>query len=317
MEIVFIDRIEDIKNYGKLSVAHGFFDGLHKGHTELIKKAKDYAKANNLKTGVVTFDKKISYLVNNRDSFLNSLMLSTFDRKIKLIAYLGVDIIFVINFSNFKNMDAKTYIDTVIKRIGTNNFVMGEDNFFGKNGGGNCENIFNLVNGEFRIDVVKLIERNGIKISSSKIKDTLFNDNIEITNELLGYYYQVSGKVVLGKQFGRSIDYPTANIKVNKMIVLPKVGVYATIIKIDNNFYKSMTNIGFNPTVDYREDLSVETFIFDFNKNIYNKDIELYFVCRIRDEVLFNSIDDLIKQLHDDECKIRKCLESLDESKII
>ncbi|MFV0425289.1 MAG: riboflavin biosynthesis protein RibF [Bacilli bacterium] len=316
MEIIYINSIEDVKNYGELSIAHGFFDGVHKAHQRLISRAKSFADKYSILTGVVTFDKKYVY-EHNKESFLKSLTISTLERRIELFEFFNIDIVFVINFDIFRSMSAQDYITKIISPIGTKNFVMGKDNFFGKDAIGNYQNIFEYANNDFEVDVVELVLENNVKISSSEIKNQIMNNNIENSNALLGYYYQIHGTVISGKQLGRTIGYPTTNLKVHDMVILPQVSAYATIVSIDNIFYESMTNIGYNPTTDFREDLSVETYIFDFDKEIYGKNVKLYFIAKIRDEEKFSNLNSLLKQLGRDEIKVREILDNIDLNMII
>lgn len=317
MEIVYINTIEDVKNYGDVSIAHGFFDGVHIAHQQLIKYAKSYALKHNVKTGIVTFDKKVDREELNRSKYISSLTISTIKRREQLFKYYGVDIVFVINFENFKNISAQEYIDLIIKKIGTVNFVMGIDNKFGHYGKGSSENIRELSNNSFNVEVVDLIKESGCKISSSEIKKYIMEDDIEISNKLLGYYYQIHGEVIDGKKIGRTIGFPTANLKISDMVIIPKISVYATIIKIDDKFYKSMTNVGFNPTVDFRDVLNVETHIFDFDEDIYGKEVYLYFVAKVRDEKKFSTVDKLLEQLNIDKKNVKDILSTVDLEKII
>ncbi len=317
MEVVYINTIEDIKSYGPVSIAHGFFDGVHRAHKALIDEAKKYALLNDCLTGVVTFNKRIDCTSCDKKAFLDSLKISTIERKIELFESYGVDIVFIINFDNFKDLSAKEYISSMIPMFGTLHFVMGKDNSFGAMAQGNYENIFDFAQNKFEITIVELIKDVNQKISSSEIKQHIMYDDIKVSNDLLGYYYQIHGTVVKGKQLGREIGFPTANLKISDMVIIPHINVYATMIKIDGKLYKSMTNIGYNPTVDFRDELSVETYIFDFDENIYGKEVYLYFVAKVRNERKFEKLDDLLQQLHADKTHVEELLRNVDLNKII
>ncbi len=316
MEVVYINSIEDIKNYGELSIAHGFFDGVHIAHQKLINEAKTFANEKCCLTGVVTFDKKKLY-ENNKQSFLSSLSISTLDRRLELFEFFGIDIVFVIKFDNFKHLSDIEYIKQIIIPIGTKNFVMGNDNCFGKGGMGNSTNIHQYASDCFSVNVVDLLIDCGDKVSSTNIKQYIMKEDISISNHMLGYYYSLNGGVVKGKQLGRQIGYPTANLKINDMVIIPQVSVYATLVKIDGVIYKSMTNVGYNPTTDFREELSVETHIFNFDENIYGKEIALYFISKIRSEKKFSSVEHLLQQLEKDGEKVLEVLENIDFKKVI
>lgn len=315
MEVVYIKTIEDIKNFGELSIAHGFFDGVHLAHQTLIKQAKEYAVNNDCLCGVMTLDKKHVY--SDKESFLKSLSISSLDRRLELFKHFGVDIVFILSFDSFREINAKDYIEKIIIPIGTKNFVMGIDNCFGSGKEGNIHNISKLSGNAFSVESVDLIQNCGVKISSSEIKKLVMEDNIEISNEKLGYYYKISGKVVYGKQLGRKIGYPTANLKMNEMVIIPKISAYATIVQIDGVLHKAMTNVGINPTTDFREDLSVETYIFDLDEDLYGKEMSVYFISTIRDEIKFDGIEALLTQLKQDEIKIKEVLDNIDIDKII
>lgn len=316
MEIVYINSIEDVRNYGELSIAHGFFDGVHIAHQKLISEAKAYAQKHGCLSAVVTFDKKKVY-ENNKESFLGSLAISTLERRMELFKHFDVDIVFIINFDKFKDLSDIDYINEIIIPLGTKNFVMGKDNTFGKDGSGNSENICEYANNLFSINVVELLRDCGTKISSTEIKTHLMEDDIAFSNQLLGYYYNLHGSVIKGKQLGRQIGYPTANLKVNDMVIIPQVSAYATLAKVDGKIYHSMTNVGYNPTTDFREELSVETHLFDFNENIYGKDISIYFVAKIRDEKKFSGVEELLQQLQKDSKKVVEVMEKIDFKKVI
>lgn len=316
MEIVIINSIEDVKNYGELSVAHGFFDGVHKAHQALILNSVNYAKRNNLRSAVVTFDKK--YVEGKTKlEYLQHLRLSTLARKTEIMISLGVEIMFILNFESFNNYSAKDYIDNVISPLGTKHFVMGKDNKFGHHGFGSFENIEQLAGDRFDVNIFDLVCEDCEKISTSIIKRKFASELIEEINSQLGYYYKLHGKVTKGNQIGRTIGFPTANMDVTDEMLIPRAGVYATLVKYNGNIYHSMTNIGFNPTVDFRNSLIVETHIFDFSFDIYNEQIDVYFIEKIREEHKFENLDKLIEQLAKDaECS-KLIHENIDSKMII
>ncbi len=316
MEIVVINSIEDIKHFGNLSVAHGFFDGVHKAHQSLILEAVSYAKENNLKSAVVTFDKK--YVEGKTKlEYLQHLRLSTLSRKTEILMHLGVEIMFILNFEAFKDLDANSYIKNIIERIGTKYFVMGKDNRFGASGFGNSDNIISMIDSSVKVAVIDLLCENCDKISTSIIKRMFSTHVIEDINAQLGYFYKLNGKVVRGHQVGRTIGFPTANMNVTDEMLIPKKGVYATIVKYNGVIYYAMTNVGYNPTVDFRKSLIVETHIFNFELEIYEEDIDLYFIKKIREEEKFENIDCLVEQIKKDQITTMQIHECVDLDKII
>ncbi len=316
MEIVVINSIEDIKYFGDLSVAHGFFDGVHKAHQSLIKDAVNYAKHNKLKSAVVTFDKK--YVEGKTKlEYLQHLRLSTLSRKTEILMHLGVEIMFILNFEVFKDLEAQDYLKTIIEKIGTKYFVMGKDNRFGEGGLGNSGNITAMISNDITVKVVDLVCEDCEKISTSIIKRMFSSHLIEEINLQLGYYYKLNGQVVRGHQVGRTIGFPTANINVTDEMLIPRTGVYATVVKYNGVVYYAMTNVGFNPTVDFRNSLIVETHIFDFELEIYDENIDLYFVKKIREEQKFASIDLLVEQIKDDQVAAKQIHQNIDLKMII
>ncbi len=317
MEVVYINEIDDIKEYGEISIAHGFFDGVHIAHQQLIKKSVEYAKQHQISSGIVTFNKKFVDVNCNKESYIKQLKLSSIERRLELFKFFEVDYVFVINFETFRDLSASEYINTIITPLGTKHFVMGKDNCFGKEGLGCSANITSFMKKQFSVDVVDLLEDSGEKISSSRIKQLILDGKITEANNMLNYYYRLNGVVTKGKQIGRTIGFPTANLKVENHMLFPKIGVYATLVKVKGKIYKAMTNIGYNPTIDFRKCINIETYIFDFSEEIYQKELELYFICEVREEKKFDSLDKLIERLKQDEVRIRKVLEDIDNNFII
>lgn len=317
MELIYINNLEDIRKYGDISVAHGFFDGVHLAHQQLLKKTVEYARKHNMMSGVVTFNRKFNTTILDRDSYIKDLRLSSLHRKLELFAYFNIDIVFVINFNTFKDYDAREYIDSIIVPLGTKHFVMGSDNCFGKQCSGTRDNIEYYANKRFDVTVVNLIDDGSAKISTTAIKQHICNGDVELSSELLNYYYKLSGSIIKGKQLGRKIGFPTTNLCVKEHMIFPRVGVYATVVRIKNKLYNSMTNVGFNPTVDFIDSISIETNIFDFDEDIYNENIELFFIKRIRNEKRFASVDDLMEQIKSDKINVVKVLQNVDSDKLI
>ncbi len=183
MEIVYLNDLNDIKNYGELAIAHGFFDGIHFGHQLLVKRAVKYAKEHGLKAGVVTFNKKFVDTNCDKERYIKQLRISSIERKAELLSHFGIDIMFVINFEIFRDYSAQEYINKIIAPIGTKYFVIGKDNRFGKNGMGSSENVVELAHGMFDVEIADLVNENNIKISTSSIKEEILNGNIVICEE--------------------------------------------------------------------------------------------------------------------------------------
>lgn len=280
----------------KINLCLGFFDGMHKGHQFLIRKAKQL----NIKTGVVTFDGKLKELTN---SHKDGGELTSVSDRFELLNDLGVDYLFVIQFDNdLMNMSAEDFIVQVLVPLNINAIYVGSDFTFGKNAVGNVA----LLKKYFDVEIVDFLYDNGKKISSRDIIRLIRSGLIKEADILLGRPYLIKGKVVHGLANGKDlIGYPTANINIQYDYVLPSNGVYVTYINVNNKKYLSMTNIGHHPTIDKLKRVSIESYILDFSADIYGSEVVLEFVDRIRDEKRFASVDLLRKQLDKDKTFIQ------------
>ena len=192
----------------------------------------------------------------------------------------------------------------LVKKLNVKKVYVGHDFTFARNKEGDA-NLLKVLGGEynFDVDIIKPIKINNIRVSSTYIRDLLAQGKVDKVKDYLGNNYMVEGVVVSGKQIGRTIGFPTANLKFKENLILPRPGIYATKVYIKDKVYMGATNIGFNPTVRV-EKLSIETNILQFNQDIYGETIKLEFLERIRDEKRFNSLDELKEQLKKDTKKI-------------
>lgn len=275
----------------KISICLGYFDGLHLGHLELIKKSKE----SKYKSAVLTF------LINNvnykRDKFLTSIS----DRK-EVLENIGIDYLFIVNFDKeLMSLSPNDFIEKVLKPLNTKEIIIGRDYTFGYKKSGNINTLLNYDNKFYNVIVKNDVIVNEKKVSTSNIITLIENGEIELANKLLDRHYKIKGIVKHGLHNGRIINYPTANIKVNDNYIIPKNGVYFTYIIINNKKYKSMTNIGVHPTISKLDEAIIETNIFDYNEDLYDKSVSLEFVSFIRDETRFDSLEELKKQLEKDK----------------
>ena len=205
--------------------------------------------------------------------------------------------------------------DVLINQINTFKLVIGYNHQFGRNREGSFSSLKELapVYG-FEVEEISAELINDVSISSTKIRNAILEGNIKIANNYLGYNYSISGVVVKGREFGRKIGYPTANIKIlNQNKIIPKDGVYAVSVKIEGEFYSGMVNIGYNPTIGLAK-RTIEVNIFNFQRDIYGGNISLIFFDRLRDEIRFSDIESLKAQLMIDKNKSIQILR--DEQKI-
>lgn len=302
--MIIIKSINEIDNISKSVVTIGNFDGVHKGHQVLIKKTVKFANENNLKSIVFTFENHpINYFKNKK---IKNII--TNSEKISKIKKLGVDILIMIPFDSYmtKISPLEFIKEILIDKLDAKKIIVGHDFTFARRKEGNIK-ILKEMSFKYRFDleIVNSIDINDIRVSSTHIRQLVDNGDVDKVNKYLGYNFLIKGKIIKGKQLGRTIGFPTANIKINDDLLIPKKGVYVTSVYIDDNIYYGATNIGYNPTVK-GESLSIETNILEFSEDIYGKIIKLEFLERIRDEKKFNSIDELKLQLKKDTDYIYK-----------
>ena len=290
MEVVYVKKYDEIYINKDICVAIGNFDGLHLGHMSLINQVYK----SELAKGIITFTNHPSSYVSNEIKQILSL-----EDKIKELSNL--DYLIILDFNEeLKNLSA----DDFIKFLQKNNIkevVCGKDFRFGKNRIGDI----NLLAKNFKLDVKDDVYLEGVKVSSTLIRTKLKLGEIETVNKLINRIYKISGKVVDGNKQGRKIGFPTANLEPYDYLI-PSTGVYATKVLIDGKLYNSMTNIGHNPTFNMSENLKVETYILDFDKDIYGEEISIYFYKKIRDEKKFDSVSKLVLELGKNKIEIVK-----------
>ncbi|MCX7695863.1 MAG: bifunctional riboflavin kinase/FAD synthetase [Caloramator sp.] len=279
------------------TVALGMFDGLHIAHREIIKRAEVYSKRNNTKSVVLTFEqdpeeflypeKKHNIIIDNKT-------------KIKLIEELGIDYLVLLKTNKeLLNLNPEDFIKYLVNNIGVKQVICGFDYRFGNKAKGDIEllQMYGKDNGFF-LDVVDEIKINGLKVSSSAIREKLQNGLVNEANELLGYQYSIFGLVNKGNQIAREMGFPTANIYIDDRIAL-RNGVYATKTVINGKEYSSISNIGYKPTFNGKQKV-LETHIFNTNMDLYGKEILVKFTKFIRDEQKFESIIRLKERIQED-----------------
>ena len=274
----------------------GAFDGVHKGHIELINKTKEINKNFQIVTfdeiPKLYFDKSLKPLLDNKNK--NNIFN---DLKPTNLIYLKFDEINQLSSDEFLK-----YLDINLR---TKKIVVGKDFKFGKNRSGDVDNIISYFGKDNVILLPDYIIDNE-KVSSTKIRNFLDTGNIQKANNFLGREYELSGLVVKGKKLGSKIGFPTANLQLNNDLYLPKFGVYEISCKVNGNLFKGILNIGITPTVLNSKKVKIEAHLFNFNENIYDKNIVIQLKKFIREEIKFNSIDDLIKQINIDISSVKK-----------
>lgn len=285
-------------------VTIGTFDGVHLGHQKVILHLQEFAKQHNGETVIFTFHTHPRLVTSPSEG--NLRLLTTLKEKINLFEKYGIDNLIVYTFDKeFSGLSYTEFVEKIlVEKIGTHCLVVGYDHKFGKNREGgfdylkNCAEKFN-----FEIERLDALVVGEDSVSSTKIRNALQNGEIEKANHYLGYQFTLHGMVVEGKQLGRKLGFPTANIEASdKNKIIPGYGVYAVNVELGSFTYNGMLNIGTRPTFNNNADnRSIEVNIFDFTGDIYGKEITLKFVGKIRDEKKFANIDMLINQLGKDK----------------
>lgn len=300
MEVVNIEKLINSKE--KYAVAIGFFDGVHLGHQAVIKNAIQTAKENQIKSVVITFDKspKVALGIVKDEKNLTSEI-----EKLRLFEELGVDYTLILKFDKaFLNLHADEFIEKFLLKINAIYVSVGFDFKFGQKATGDTDLLKSY--SQFKTEITDPIQIASSKVSTTKIKKNLSEEKLEQANKMLGRAYSVTGKVILGQQLGQTIGFPTANLQLGNKTLIPPTGVYATTTYINERKFASMTNIGYNPTANLQDHLSIETHLLNADLDLYNKQIRVAFHKKIRDEKKFENITELVEQLEKDKKFVEK-----------
>jgi riboflavin kinase / FMN adenylyltransferase len=278
-------------------VVLGNFDGLHIGHMMLIKTLTYQCSVDGLYSFLYTFDTHPHHVL--RKNVMNYLLLRN-NKKIEVLESTGLDGVYFEKFDEvFSKLSPEVFVNEVlVNRFGVKLVVVGENYRFGHKGGGDVK-LLKALGDElgFKVQGLPLLKLGDDIVSSSTIRQNLHSGNLEKVFLLMGRYFSIRGIVQHGEKIGRKLGYPTANISPLDSQALPKTGVYVTKTLLGGRYFNSITNIGYNPTIADNKKISVETHIFDFDEDIYGKEIEVEFVSRIRDEIKFDGLDQLKEQM--------------------
>lgn len=289
-------------------LAIGYFDGVHLGHQEVIKKACKMAEKLNVKCGVMTFSPHPKEVMGFKDKIDQITPLNC---KLKHFEKLGLDISYVVNFTKeFAAISPEEFIDNFLMKLNIKGVVIGFDFSFGNKGLGNSDTLINYSDGRFAVEVVKPFFENGSKVSSTRVRDYLLSGNITGVRRLLGRNYSFSAKVIHGDKRGRTIGFPTANLEFIEDYLHIKNGVYSVKVKLDTKTYIGVMNVGYKPTFDTKI-LSYEVFIIDFNEEIYDRILEIELIDFLRDEKKFNNVEELIQQINSDINSTKKSIANI------
>ncbi len=305
-------NINEFKKIKNAVVTTGTFDGVHVGHQVILNRLKKIAQNINGETVLLTFFPHPRMVLYPEDDELR--LLNTIEERIQLIEKAGINHLIVHPFSKeFSRLSSVTFVrDILANKIGATKLVIGYDHHFGRNREGSFEHLkeYAPLYG-FDVEEIPAQEVQQINISSTKIRNSLINGEINAATQFLGYHYNITGKVIKGKKVGREIGFPTANIKVKDWYkLIPKQGVYAVKVFIDGEKFSGMLNIGTRPTLNGNKQ-TIEVNVFNFNKIIYDKVIKIVFYERIRNEQNFNTLPLLKEQLIKDKIRVNTILDEV------
>ena len=291
----------------------GTFDGVHIGHQKILKRVVKLAEKQGYTPVVLTLFPH-PRMVLQKDNSIR--LLNTIEERVTLLKTLGIKEVIVKEFTKeFANLSAEDYVQKIlVDELNTKQIVIGYDHHFGKNRSANIKDLRAFANQlDFKVEEITAQDIEDVTISSTKIRTALNKGEVDLANSYLGYNFFITGIVVKGKELGRTIDFPTANIAVTAAYkLIPSDGVYIVKSIIDNETVYGMMNIGSNPTVDGKT-RSIEVHFFDFNKDIYDTELRIEFLKRLRSEQKFENLEALKNQLKNDMINASAYINSLNE----
>lgn len=295
-------NIDDFKGVKNPVVTTGMFDGVHLGHQKIISRLKEIAQENDGETVLLTFYPHPRMVLFPDDNELE--LLNTQQEKIELLEKYGIDHLIIYPFTKeFSRLTSVEFVRNIlVNKIKTKRLVIGYNHHFGRNREGSFEHLkeYGPLYG-FEVEEIPAKDIDHVEISSTKTRNALLAGDVKTANSFLGHFYSINGTVVEGLKLGRTIGYPTANIVVDdKYKLIPGDGIYAVKVQSDEGLFDGMLSIGNNPTVEGKG-RSIEVNIFDFDTTIYGKNITIYFIERLRDEMKFSNLEELKVQLLKDE----------------
>lgn len=303
METIILSHPHQLmkENLKETVMALGFFDGVHLGHQKVILTAKQIAREKQMQCAVMTFNphpKEVLRAYKEKMEYLSPI-----EEKTKLIKNLGVDVLYIVDFTlDFADLTPQQFVDSYLIDLNVKHVVAGFDYSYGKLGKGTMETLPFHSRKAFTQTTIEKVEKELEKVSSTYIRNLIINGKVEKVPEFLGRHYEVVGKVIHGEKRGRQIGFPTANIETDRYL-LPATGVYAVCVSVSNQFYEAVCNVGYKPTFhgDNKTTLSVEAHLLDFTGTIYDQEVRIQWIERIRSEKKFSSIEQLIEQIHQDK----------------
>ncbi|HEY1193154.1 bifunctional riboflavin kinase/FAD synthetase [Flavobacterium sp.] len=293
--------INDFQSTKKTILTLGTFDGVHIGHKKILERITQNTENGKYESLVLTFFPHPRMVLQEKSEIR---LLNTINEKIELLEATGIENLVVHPFNeSFSRLTAEEFVHTIlVDKFQIHKIIIGHDHRFGRNRTANIDDLiaFGKEYG-FEVEQISAEEIQDVSVSSTKIRKALNEGNMALANKYLGYEYFLNGTVVKGKQLGRTIGFPTANIHIEEDYkLIPKIGVYVVKALVNEETVYGMMNIGFNPTVN-GEKQTIEVHLFNFDKDIYEQNIKVSLLHYIREEQKFGSVDALKAQLHQDQ----------------
>ncbi|MEN7551415.1 bifunctional riboflavin kinase/FAD synthetase [Rapidithrix thailandica] len=298
-----VHKLKSFRNEGKSIVTSGTFDGIHIGHQKILSRLKEIARKEGGESIVLTFWPHPRLVLFPEQTDLK--LLSTLEEKIALFERYGIDHLVIAEFSpEFAQLSSTDFIKKIIiNQLKTKKLVIGYDHRFGKNREGSFEYLRqNATSFGFEVEEIPPQEVKEVTVSSTKIRQALAEGQVDIANKYLGHDYSLSGKVVHGDKIGRKLGYPTANLEISERFkLIPRTGIYAVEVLYQGGTYQGMLNIGNRPTLKENLSTTIEVNLFDFDQEIYGEYLTILLKKYLREELKFNSMEELRDQIARDK----------------
>ncbi|MGB3591733.1 MAG: bifunctional riboflavin kinase/FAD synthetase [Nonlabens sp.] len=306
------NHIKDYQSSRGSVVTIGTFDGVHKGHQNILKRVREIAEQQDLTSILLTFFPHPRMILQPEHPLQ---LINTIKERVGLIENGGIEHAIIHPFSTeFARTTAASYVkDILVDQLGCKVVVIGYDHRFGRNRSASIEDLYEYGK-ELDFEVVEISKKevDAVAVSSTKIRTALASGDIAIANSYLNRSYSMRGIVIMGKQIGRTLGYPTANLKVEETYkLIPARGVYLTEVVVNGTYHFGLTSIGTNPTINVGNATSIETHILDHHADLYGQELELHFIEFLRGEVKFNDTDELVQAMKRDEKHAREIIQRL------
>lgn len=296
------DHIDECKNLKNPVLTLGMFDGIHIGHQAIISQLNQIAGNIHGESVLLTFEPHPRVVLGKGAEDLE--LLTTLEEKIDLLEKAGLENLILHPFTKeFADLSSEEFVkELLVDEIGIHTIVIGYDHHFGKNRQGNFQQLHEFSK-KYGFNCIKIeeVRSNGNHISSTQIRNALWEGNLEFAHKGLGRNFTLNGKVVHGDKIGRTLGFPTANLEIEKYKLIPKNGVYLVKVQLGNEPFKGLLSIGTRPTVTNSDEKRVEVYLLDFDHSIYGEILNLELIEFIREDMKFDTLEELVKQMNADK----------------